>query len=103
FAIEEQGFEPLHVSAIYLVTRSDDFTFGRDDFRVVPRFLGRDRARPSNLVYFRDDTAGMRFDHLCAIAEVNFVAVVVWWVVTGGDDDAGIRVQISNGERKFWC
>ena len=41
--------------------------------------------------------------HLRAIAEINLVAVVMWRVVTGGDDDSGIRVQISNGEGKFRC
>ena len=36
------------------------------------------RAR---LIDLRDDAAGVRFDHLRAIVEINLAAVVVGWAV----------------------
>ena len=50
------------------------------------------------LVDFVNDTFGVRIDHLSAIGEVDFVAVVVGRVVAGGDDDAGGGVGGAHGE-----
>ena len=53
------------------------------------------------VVHFGDDPTGMRFDHLRAITEVNLVAIVVWRVVAGGDDNAGVGLQIADSKRKL--
>src|SRR4051812_23019284 len=43
----------------------------------------------------------MRLHDLRAIAEVNFVAVVVRRIVARGDDNAGIRPFLAHRERKL--
>ena len=59
------------------------------------------KVSPSIAFTLRDDAAGMRLDHLRAVVEVNFVAVVVRRVVARGDDDAGARAEVTHGEGKF--
>src|SRR5437667_8230473 len=44
----------------------------------------------------------MRLNHLGPVAEVNFVAIVVRWIVTCCDHDAGICLEITNSKGKFW-
>ena len=43
----------------------------------------------------------MRLDYLRAVVKIDFVAIVVRWVVAGRDHDTRARPQLSNGERKF--
>src|SRR5204862_8189872 len=43
----------------------------------------------------------MRFDYLRAVAEVNLVTVVVRRVVAGGNDNAGVGLQIADSEGKL--
>ena len=43
----------------------------------------------------------MWFDHLRAVAKINFVAIVVRRVVAGSDYDPRARVQMTNGKRKL--
>src|SRR5882724_9934158 len=52
-------------------------------------------------VHFCNNPTRVRFDYLCAAAEVNFVTVIVRWVMTRGDYDAGICPEITNRKRKF--
>ena len=49
-------------------------------------------------VYLRDDPAGVRLDDLRAVVKVNFVTVIVRRIVAGGDDDSGVRLEITDGE-----
>ena len=50
-----------------------------------------------------DDAGGFGFDELCAVVEVGFVAVVVWGVVAGGDDDAGLGAEVAHGKGEHGC
>src|SRR5438093_3307024 len=43
----------------------------------------------------------MRLDHLSPVAEVNFVAIVVRWIVTRSDHDAGVCFEITNSKGKL--
>ena len=45
-----------------------------------------------------DDAAGVRLDHLRAVAEIDFVAVVMRRVVARGHDHAGDGAQVAHGE-----
>lgn len=48
-----------------------------------------------------DDRAGVRFDDLGTVVEVDFVTVIVGRVVAGGEDGAGVGVEVADGEGKF--
>jgi hypothetical protein len=52
-------------------------------------------------IHFGNDSAGMRLDHLSPVAEVNFVAIVVRWIVTRSDHDAGVCFEITNSKGKL--
>ncbi len=43
----------------------------------------------------------VRLDHLCSVAEINLVAVIIRGVVTRGDDDAGACFEITNRKGKL--
>src|SRR5205814_9294980 len=58
-------------------------------------------GNPRFAVLFGNAPTGMRFDYLSAIAEVDLVTVVVWRVVAGGDDNAGVGLQIADSKRKL--
>ena len=49
----------------------------------------------------RDDSRGVWFDDLRTIFKVNFVAVVVRRVVTGGNNDSRLSALGANRERKL--
>ena len=51
-------------------------------------------------VHFCNDPARVRLDHLRAVAEVNFVAVIVRWVMTCSDHDAGICPADNEPQKK---
>ena len=50
-----------------------------------------------------DDACGMRFDDARTIAEINFEAVVMGRIVTGGEHDAGIGAELTDSEGHFRC
>ena len=52
-------------------------------------------------IHFCDDRRGMRLDDLTTVLEVNFVAIIFWWVVAGGEVDAGLGFDVADGERKL--
>ena len=91
--VEDQRFEPVHVSLVDILSDHGHFTLLL--LRKRRERLGRDR------VYFGDDSAGVWFDHLGAVVEINFVAIVVRRVVAGGDYDPCAGVQMTNGKRKL--
>ena len=81
--IEHQRLQPLHVGFV-------DLSAERRDLALSILWKRCERFR-SDRVHLRDDPAGVRLDHLRAVVEVNFVAVVVRRIVARGDDDAGAR------------
>lgn len=48
-----------------------------------------------------DDGFGVGRDDLSAVGEVAFEAVIVGWVVAGGDDDAGVGAEGADGEAEL--
>ena len=52
----------------------------------------------SHLVHFVDDTLVMRSKHLCAIVPISLVAVVLFRIVRGSQDDTALATQVTNGE-----
>ena len=89
--IEDERLETRHVGFV-------DFVSERDDFALL---VGDRRGFSPDRIHLRDDPAGMRLNHLRAVIEVNFVAVVVRRIVARGDHHACARPQIADGERKF--
>src|ERR1700693_3021211 len=61
----------------------------------VVTVLRRDRC------HLCDDAAGVRLDHLRAIAEINFVAVVVRRIMARRNDNAGACIQMLDCARKL--
>ena len=96
FGIQNQGFESFHTGPIDFFTDDHDFAA-----LICWRVFGRAGASPFVRIHFGDDPAGVRFDYLRTIAEVNFVTVVMWRIVAGGDDNAGIGLQIADSKGKF--
>ena len=47
-------------------------------------------------VHFCNNPTRVGLDHLCAVAEVNFVTVIVRWVMTRRDHHARICPEITN-------
>ncbi len=88
--IDNQCFEPLHIGFIEISTQSHNASLSI--FRELIVALAFDR------VYFCDDPARVRIDHLRAVREVNFVAVVMRRIMTGRDHNSGRRIQVTNGE-----
>ena len=80
--IENQGFEPIHVSSV-------DFFADRYD---LAELLFRDIVFVGNGVDLRNDAARMRFNHLRAIIEIDLIAVIVGRVVARRDDNARVRI-----------
>ena len=85
--IDNQCFEPPHVRFIDIVSEHRDTS--------LPILRKRRERFARDRVYFFDDPAGVRLDHLRAIVEVNFVAVIVRRIMTRGDDDARARSQMT--------
>src|SRR5207244_7072054 len=53
-------------------------------------------------IHLGNDPAGMRLDHLRAVAKINFVAVIVRGVVTRRDHEAGAWFEMTNSKGKLW-
>src|SRR5207253_10771398 len=77
-----------------------DFFSDHRDFP-LPIFWQRRKSFARDRVYSCDDSALMRIDHLRAVTEVNFIAVVVRRIVTRCYYDASVRFEMANSERKF--
>ena len=88
--IDNQRLEPLHVRFIDIVGERGHSSLSI--FRQRRERFARDR------VHLGDDAAGVRLDHLRAIGKVNFVAVVVRWVMARRDNDTSAGAQISHGK-----
>src|SRR5213075_2798717 len=89
--IEDQRFEPVHVSLIDILSDHGHFTLLL--FSERREGLGGDR------VHFRNDPAGVWIDYLRAVVEINFVAIVVRRVVARGDYDPCAGVEMTNSKR----
>jgi hypothetical protein len=87
--VEDECFEPRHIGSL-------DFSPERDD--LATHFV---RRGPTGGVNSGDDPTGMRFDHLRAVAKVNFVTVVVRRIVACRNHHARARAQIADSEGKL--
>ena len=92
--IENQCFEPLHVRLIDFLAEHCHFP--------LPIFRQRREGFGRGRVYFSDDSARVRLNHLRPIAEVDFIAVVMRGIVTRRYHDARGCFEIANGEGEFW-
>ena len=90
FRIEQQCLEPPHIRFIDIFAKDRDATLFM--FRQTRKRFVRDR------VDFRDDTAGVRLDHLCAIAEVDFVTVVMRWIMARRDHYTCARPDVTHSK-----
>jgi len=91
--IENQCLKASHVGLIDVLPDRAHFSLSIL-WKRCERF-GRD------CIHFGNDPAGMRLDHLGPVVEVNFVAIVVRWIVTRCDHDSGICLEITNSKGKF--
>src|SRR5439155_20272873 len=91
--IENQRLEPLHVRFIDFFSERRDFSLSI--LRQRREAFGRDR------IYFCNDSARVRVNHLRAIAKINFVAIIMRRIMTRRYHDARVRFEIANSERKL--
>src|SRR5437762_1492291 len=91
--IQNQRLETLHIRFVDFFSKRRDLPLSI--FWQRREHLTRDR------VYFHNDPARVRFDHLRPIAEINFVAVIMRGVMTRRDNHARVRSEVANGEGKF--
>lgn len=88
--LEGDGLEAVHIDAVELGSE-----FGECSPEVGgERFVGFG----SEAIDFINDTFVVRRDELGSVVEVGFEPVVVSGVVAGGEDDAGVGVEFTDGE-----
>src|SRR6266513_1516299 len=88
--IQNERFESVHVRFVDLLADRFYLTLSVSWQRGIG--FGRDR------VHFCNDPTGVRLDYLRAVGEVNFVAIIVWWIVTRCDHPTRAGLEITNGK-----
>src|SRR5437879_2003646 len=91
--IQNQRIKPPHVCMIDVPANRRHFA-SLIFWEWCERF-GRDR------VYFGNDSARVRLDHLRAVAVINFVTVIIRRIVARRDHDTSACPEITNSKRKF--
>ena len=92
--IENQCFEPPHVNLIDVLPDHRHFS--------LSIFWKRCERFGHDGIHFGNHPAGVRLDHLRSVAEVNFVAIIVRWIVARRNHDAGVCFEITDSKRKLW-
>ena len=82
-----------HIVVVHLAT---------DNLYLVPVGLKLNLV-DSYLVHFLDDACVVRSKHLCTVAPVGLVAVVLLRVVRSSNVDTSLGAKLTDSERNFWC